>query len=388
MLAVTLNIFMRRVARLFFTLTAVFLAAAPVLAQQAGAPPLDAPVGLFGPTGQVVLHPLRQALLDVSARGVVTRPWLRVERSSAQVWNSTMPLALPNRTISTHTADGQLESLYLDMGLPVLPWLTLGLRGGVQRFWGGGVMDGLIEDFHATFLFYNFDRDKAPKGHTELRVEGRNHPSFQWVGPRVLFPSPVLSLFFTLLENRTTSLSLRLDWQPPLGDVAKALRLASPELGVGLSLLRRILNVAAFHFSLHALSHAGASLGGLAAQGQLLGQVGLEWRVLPQVSLIMEDRLQSPLFARGPKLVSSRALGVRSTAFNAYFTPSNIITGGARLYLPGDSALTLYVGEDFMLCTECSNARFSRESNAPDITIALSFEQMLPSLWSTPRLNR
>ena len=69
----------------------------------------------------------------------------------------------------------------------------------------------------------------------------------------------------------------------------------------------------------------------------------------------------------------------RSTLVNAYFTPVNIITGGARIYLPHQSAVTLHIGEDFMLCMACYRDRFSRENNAPDISLSLTLEQVLPT---------
>jgi hypothetical protein len=106
----------------------------------------------------------------------------------------------------------------------------------------------------------------------------------------------------------------------------------------------------------------------------------LELRVLPFLSLLLEDKLQSPLFHRGAKLIDRRALTIRATSWNGFFTPVNVISGGARVYLADDTTLTLHVGEDFMFCMECYDVRFSRETNAPDISATLVIEKTFPAL--------
>lgn len=357
--------------------------APPARAQEGwtAAPPVqDTPVGFLGPTGAVQLSPIRQALIDVSARAQVASMWLRVERHTANVWNSDTPVRVGASGRALHTQDVHLEQWMVDAGLPLGRWAAVGVRWGSGRLWGGGEIDRSIELFHADYDFYNFSREKAPKARTLLHVEGTGSPTVHWDGPRPLVPSPQLSAFARVLENATTQLLLRGTLQLPLGDLARRLELNGPETAVGASLFRRFRQVAAVYVAGHLLAHGNARLGGLPVEPQVLLEASLEWRLLPFLTVLMEDRLQSPLFyGRYVRYQEDRALPPRTSAMNGYFTPVNIITGGARVYLPHNSAVTMHVGEDFMFCVQCYRDRFSRETNAPDISLSLTLEQVLPA---------
>jgi hypothetical protein len=339
--------------------------------------PWDA--GLAGPVGVVQQHPLRRALVDVSARGPVSRPWLRVSRGAANVWSHPTPLVREGRLVALHTADLQVDDVSLDAGLPLGPFLSLGWRAAFSRLWGGGPVDQAIEDFHATGDFYNFYRQLAPAARTLLVVNSPRDPYLSWVGPRAVVESPVGTVFLRLLENRTTVMVARMDVQLPWGDVARALNLQAAETAVGMTLWQRFRRLLGVYLGGHVLWHGNDRLGGLSLnQVQLLGELALELRLHPRLSLLVEDRLQSPLFRldRGTSLRAG-ANALRSTSWNAYFTPSNVVGGGARVWVD-DTALTLYVGEDFMFCRACSNLRYSRETNAPDIALTLTMERRLP----------
>lgn len=334
-------------------------------------------VGLLGPTGAFQLHPLRQALVDVSDRAQVTTAWVRVERHTANVWNSETPLWLGGSSYARHTADLQLEEAVVDAGLPLGRFLAVGVRLGSARMWGGGSVDSAIETFHGVGDFFNFERHRAPQARTLFEAVGPSGPSLRWTSPRPFLLGPQASLFVRLLENRTTTALARATLQLP-GDVARALQMGGSEGALGVSLHRRLAGLGAVFLAGHVLFHGNTHLAGLHTEHQLLGSASFELRVLPGLTLLVEDRIQGPLFAKGPKLLTSRALTRRATAYYAYFSPVNIITGGARIYLPGQAALTAYVGEDFMFCTECWKHRYSRETNAPDISLSLVLEQVVP----------
>lgn len=333
-------------------------------------------VVFFGPLGVLQQHPLRQALVDVTSVGAVDQPWIRVQRGVANIWNHTTPLVNNHRQRSVHAVDAQMETLDMEAGVPLGSRLAVGLRTGVARVWGGGQVDQTIEDFHHQFDFHNFGRETAPIADTRVTVRGADGSHLAWMKPRAFLPSPVVTLLVRILEDRSTRLLVRADWQLPLGDVARALELDEAEVSTGLLLWQRFRNLVAFHLAINALWHGNKQLGGVKVQQlQWLGELGLEWRVVPHISLVMTDKLQSPLFE--PQVLDSRITPpYRSTAWNAYFTPVNLIAGGARLHLR-DTALTAYVGEDFMFCSACRDKRFSRETNAPDISLTLVIERVL-----------
>ncbi|MBI5493605.1 MAG: hypothetical protein HY904_01180 [Deltaproteobacteria bacterium] len=348
-------------------------AALPLSAQ-----PLETPVGFAGPTGTLQQTPLRAALVDVRAHPSVARPWLRVERSTANVWNSQAPFRTRSGVVATHAVDAQVEGLFLDAGLPLGRWVSVGGRWGVQQLWGGRLVDEGIEAFHHRFDFYNFSRHLERAGRTELRAETDDGgPGLHWMGPRTLLASPTVSAFLRPLENETTSIQVRGDLLLPLGDVSRALRLYGPEAALGVTVWRRFWRVAAVYVGGHALFHGQAAVAGLTPRNpQLLGEMSLELRVLPFATLLLEDRVQSPLYVADAMLLTSQTLPPRATAYNAYFTPVNLISGGARFYFPTRTVVTLWVGEDFMLCQACRRFRWSRETNAPDVSLTLTVEQL------------
>lgn len=354
--------------------------AQPTLDDSARGPLKDTPVGFLGPTGAIQLSPLRQALVDVSARAQVAGPWFRAERHTANNWGAPTHLVLGGglRDSAHHTVDAHLEQLLLDMGMPLGRFAAVGVRLGGGRLWGGGDVDGAIEAFHRQGKFFNFSRERAPAARTLLRIQGTDSPTVLWEGPRSFVPSTQVMGFVRLLENRTTQLLWRTVLQLPTGDMVQALQLFAPEVATGMSLFQRVGPFAALYLAGHVLWHGNTRLGGLWVEPQMLGEISLEVRIFPNVTLLAEDRLQSPLMATvNTHMVQSR-FHWRSTLVNAYFTPVNIITGGARLYLPHQSAVTLHIGEDFMLCMACYRDRFSRENNAPDISLSLTLEQVLP----------
>jgi len=342
--------------------------------------PYQQPFRFTGPLGVTQEHPLRQALLDVPLVGPLDRPVLRLARTAANVWNSHTHLATRDGDV-VHAADLQQEGLVLDAAVPLGHFLAVGGRVGVARIWGGGPVDTIIEDFHGAFEFYNFDREYAPQGRTVMTVKGPHGPVLDWNSPRTILQSPLLSVFARLLESPTTRVMMRADAQLPLGDVARALQLWAPELGVGMSVATRLYGILSVHLAANALWHGNRVVGGLTVNPiQWMAEASVELRLLPFLTFLIEDRLQSPLFTRNAVLQEDLSLERRATAWNAYFTPVNLISFGPRLYLPLGATLTVYAMEDFMLCTECWEQRLSRETNAPDVAGVAVLQQSLPSL--------
>ncbi|MEW5854451.1 MAG: DUF3187 family protein [Myxococcota bacterium] len=343
------------------------------VAREARADARDPGADFDGPLGVLQLHPIRQSLLDVMNRGSVAHPWLRAERNVGNIWNSETHLSLGSGRRALHMVDGQQESLVLDAGIPVGRFLALGVRGGMSRMWGGGPVDQSIEDFHRQFDFYNFSRHHAPANRTSIILESDGKRLLTWHGNVAYLQNVVLTTYLRALENRTTRVMVRSDVRVPTGDISRALGLLRPEAAVGISVWRRFRRVLAFHLAGAAIWHGNRELAGLKVEEvQLDGEVSLELRLSPWLSLVAEDKLQSPLFQRTKTHVLAQdSLPLRATAWNGYFTPVNIITGGARLRLPDGTHLSVFVGEDFMFCTACWRERYSRETNSPDISLSL-----------------
>lgn len=341
--------------------------------------PFDGEFRFTGPLGVTQDHPLRQALLDVPLVGPLDRPSLRIARGASNIWNSETYLATKHGT-AAHVTDLQQESLVLDATFPVGHFFALGVRAGAAHLWGGGDVDTAIETFHGLFDFYNFDRHYAPRGRTRFAVVGPSGPSLLWEHPRNILQSPVVSLFARVLEGKRTRVLFRVDGQVPLGDVARTLQLYAPELGTGISVSSRIAGLLVAQVAMNAWFHGNRVVGGLTVnpvQWQLEGS--LEMRLLPFLTFVVEDRIQTPLFEKNAVLLAENSLSLRATSWNAYFTPVNLISFGPRMYLPFDATLTVYATEDFMFCTECYRYRLSRETNAPDISGFAVLQKNIPA---------
>lgn len=335
-----------------------------------------------GPLGAVQQHPLRQVLIDPPTSGPLNAPSVRVERGTANVWNSDTWLINRQGQVTHHIADLELETVTADVWVPLGRFLAVGSRLGVARIWGGAPIDGLIENFHNQFDFYRFDRDQAPIGRTRLTVEGPDGPPVNISTPTALFNSPQVHLAGRILEGRFTSLVVNAHAQIPVGDLARALHMVGPEVGASVVLWQRFRGLLSIHLAGMVLWHGNPRLGGLTLNPlQWLGELSLEFRLAPWVTFVLEDRMQTPLMDRtGVTAMNERMLTARATAQNAYFAPVNIISFGPRLYLPTGTSLSIYAGEDFMLCLACYKTRLSRENNAPDISLGLTMRQGFPRL--------
>lgn len=342
--------------------------------------PYEASFRFIGPLGMTQENPLRQALIDVPLAGPVDRPTLRIGRGASNIWNGDTSLQT-RQGHAFHTMDLQQETLNLDVVMPLGRFFSVGGRLGVAQLWGGGPVDGIIETFHHTFDFYNFERGRQQQGRTVMRIEGPSGPTLSWNAPRAIVQNPLLSMFARVMESRRTRVMVRVDAQLPVGDVARTLRLFGPEVGTGVSVMSRLAGILQVQVAANAMFHGNRRIGGLTVNPvQWIAEGSLELRLLPFLTFLVEDRIQTPLFERNAVLLKDNSLSVRATAWNGYFTPVNLISFGPRLYLPLDATLTIYASEDFMFCTECYQYRLSRETNAPDISGFAVLQQALPAM--------
>jgi hypothetical protein len=219
-------------------------------------------------------------------------------------WGTSFGLRLgPDRQLGdpSFLVDGEARSLAIDVRRGVTPSLTVGARLALQ--WrGGGVLDGLVDGFHALFSLPDNGRTLLPRD--QLRVAGRDVRSgpIHWSGGSGF---GVANLEVSALQALRSS---------PRGWALSAVARASiptatgPFAGAGAGLgaqlvaahpVGRGLDV---YVGLGGTAHFEGDLAGLRyPRFQPQGYVAVEWRAGPRVSLLAQANASSRLVENLPE---------------------------------------------------------------------------------------
>lgn len=125
-----------------------------------------------GPVNPHVPHPLdwMYQLPVGEVPGWRTPFWVNLETSESNVWNR--PTTLVDRQsgqLNTYEVDYQMSIAVLDAGFEIAPDLAFAVELPYARRHPGN-SDEFIEDWHAIFAFYNYQRSAFPDNRTRVAV--------------------------------------------------------------------------------------------------------------------------------------------------------------------------------------------------------------------------
>jgi hypothetical protein len=341
------------------------------------------------PLGVDTAGPVRALFLDMplaDARGAA-RPTLELRWSLVNSWSVPTTVVRGERAAEVQL-DAQIETLQLAVAVPwrrfsgsaIARRLTTSLEAKVLARWGGWT-DGGIEAWHRLVNSTNFDRERFPRDQVAVRLGN--------LGGATLVDARSSGLALGDVAVRTAlrvagagpddpasrwTAALRLDLKVPTGSPRKLGGSGGVDAGVGVA----ATFAATSWLTAHALGsvRAVSDLPRVALQPRRL-QAGLDVSLaarLGAVTLLVEDRLSSPLFEPGWRL----PLSVGSdpgTAYYALFRPHNQVSFGLRF-----RELTAFLSEDFTPGERLASQRGSRwfyETNAPDVALGIAWARAL-----------
>jgi hypothetical protein len=303
-------------------------------------------------------------------------------------WSIPTRLVRGERTVSVQE-DFQADVLQLAW---TVPWARLGAKAALARVettaelrlaerWGGWT-DRPIESWHRLVGSWNFQRGLYPANAVSaVLAEDGGRSLVHLDHPQAALSDLALRTQVRLLEGlpgadgmKAFALSLRADLKLPTGRLALLGGSGGVDAGLGLA----VSAAPASWLTLHAMG-AARWISPLPHHFPLQ-PAPLEWgldgsvvvRPHPRVALLLEDRVSSPLFGGGFRLVP----GYRepeATAFYALLRPYNQISGGLRL-----DELTVFLSEDFTPGRRISGdpgPSWFYNSNSPDVVIGLAFSR-------------
>jgi hypothetical protein len=347
---------------------------------EAAASSADAPLGVVTP------GPLRALFLDMplaDARGPA-RPTLELRWSMANSWSVPTTVARGASAVEVQL-DAQIETLQLTVAIPWRRFSTSALaerfsttfEARALAFWGGW-SDGGIEAWHALVNTTNFERHRWPSDSVAVRLA-------EVEGPRLVdADSAGLAIGDVVLRSALRlagaspdeapsrwTLALRLDVKLPTGSPGRLGGSGGVDGGVGAA--------ATFLATRWLTAHALASVRAVSDLPRRVAlqprrfQGGLDLSLVARlgaITVLLEDRISSPLFEDGWRLPASEDAPA-AAGWYALFRPHNQVSVGLRW-----RELTAFFSEDFTpggrLATDDGTDWFY-ESNAPDVVFGLAW---------------
>ncbi len=355
----------------------------------------DAPLGV-GTSGTLRMLFLDMPLAD--ARAVAAELGLDVRWWMANDWSTPTTLTRDGRTIRLQT-DEQSDVLAVAIHLP---WSrlfgvaqgTIGNRPPSSRFattvelrlaehWGGW-SDGVIEWWHGLIGSTDFGRQRYPRSAVNLTLlEPGGGTVFALSSPRLAAGDIAVRTQFLIAEGGASfrspdlsrwGLSLRADVKVPIGSLGSLGGSGGWDAGLGLAASGEI----AGWLTGHAMVTASA-WSGLPASFPLQPRI---WHWSAELSLaarvwgftlLLEDRVVSPLFEGGWAFVTTPAGSLNSSATYAVLRTQNQISWGVRR-----GGFTFWMCEDW---TPGSNPtaqlRWFYDSNMPDLVLGVTYATSL-----------
>jgi hypothetical protein len=347
---------------------------------EAAAASADAPLGVVTP------GPLRGLFLDMplaDARGPA-RTMLELRWSMANSWSMPTTLTRGAKAVEVQL-DAQIEALQLTVAIPWRRFSTSALAGRLSTLfearalaiWGGW-SDGGIEAWHGLVNTTNFKRHQWPRDRVAVRLA-------EAVGPHLLdVHSARLALGDVVLRSalrlagasrdEATSrwtLALRLDVKLPTGSPGRLGGSGGVDGGVGAA----ATFLATRWLTAHALASARAvsDLPRKIALQPRRFQAGLDLSLVARlggITVLLEDRISSPLFEDGWRLPASEETPA-AAGWYALFRPHNQVSVGLRW-----RELTAFFCEDFTpggrLATD-DGADWFYVSNVPDVVFGMAW---------------
>jgi hypothetical protein len=349
-------------------------------AGEAAAAPADAPLGVVTP------GPLRALFLDMplaDARGPA-RTTLDLRWSMANSWSMPATLARGEKAVEVQL-DAQIETLQLSVAIPWRRFSTSALAERLSTtfearalaIWGGW-SDGGIEAWHGFVKTTNFKRHRWPRDRVGVRLA-------EVFGPRLVDAhSARLSLGDVVLRSSLRlagaspdkapsrwALALRLDVKLPTGSPGRLGGSGGVDGGIGAA----ATFLATRWLTAHALASARAVSDlprRLALQPRRF-QAGLDLSLVARlgaITVLLEDRISSPLFESGWRLPAAEDTPAVA-GWYALFRPHNQVSVGLRW-----RELTVFFCEDFTPGGRLAiddGADWFYDSNAPDVVFGMAW---------------
>lgn len=365
-------------------LRALVAIVAVACAGEAAGASADAPLGVVTP------GPFRALFLDMplaDARGSA-RATLELRWSTANSWSAPTTLARGAEAVEVQL-DAQTEVLQLSVAIP---WRRLSTGALAERLrstvevralgtWGGWA-DGGIEAWHGLVRTSNFQRHSWPRDRVAVRLAEVGGPRLVDAdSARLALGDVVLRTALRLAGSSAdeapsrATVALRLDVKLPTGSPGRLGGSGGVDGGVGAA----ATFLATRWLTAHALASVRAVSDlprGVALQPRRF-QSGLEVSLaarLGEITVLLEDRVSSPLFEGGWHLSASGAAPA-SSAWYALFRPHNQVSVGLRW-----REVTAFFSEDFTpggrLVTDDGVGWFY-SSNAPDVVFGLAWAKSL-----------
>jgi hypothetical protein len=352
-------------------------------AEAAAAPP-DAPLGVVTP------GPHRALFLDMplaDARGPA-RTTVEVRWWTVNSWSVPTTLTRGGTEVEAQL-DAQIETLQLAVTVPWRRLTTRGLAGRLVTtiearglwFWGGW-SDAVIEAWHGLVDSTNFDRQRWPQDRVALRLGDAREPRLIdarsgrfALGDVVLRSALRLAGAGPAEPPSRWTLAARLDVTLPTGSPRRLGGSGAVDAGVGLAATL----LATRWLTAHALASMRAVSGlprEVAIQPRPL-QAGLDLSVVARlgpITLLLEDRISSPLFEGGWRL-PDEVERPAATGWYALFRRHNQVSVGLRW-----RELTAFLSEDFTPGARLAGddgPRWFYVSNAPDVVIGIAWARSL-----------
>jgi hypothetical protein len=340
----------------------------------------DAPLGVVTP------GPFRALFLDMplaDARGPA-RTTVDLRWSMANSWSIPTTLERGAQTVEVQH-DAQIETLQLAVGIPwrrlsrsaLAERLTTTIEARALAVWGGWT-DGGIEAWHGLVQTTNFDRERWPPDSVAVRmaeVDGRSlidaRSGWLALGDVVLRSALRLTGASPAEAPSRWTLALRLDVKLPTGRPGRLGGSGGVDGGVGAA----ATFLATRWLTAHGLAslRVASDLPRTAALQPRRLQAGLDVSLavrLGSITLLLEDRISSPLFEGGWRLPTSGD-EPQASAWYALFRPHNQVSVGLRW-----RELTAFLSEDFTpghrLAADKDPPWFY-ESNAPDVVFGVAW---------------
>lgn len=354
----------------------------------------DAPLGVTTP-GTLRMLFLDMPMADARAAGNDLR--LEVRWWTANDWSTPTTLERGGRTVRIQV-DEQADVLALALrvpwtrlfdtpaeveGRPFAARLSTTVELRLIEHWGGWA-DGLIEWWHDLLGVHNFERNRYPPNAVNIiLLEPGGRTVLQMEKPRLALGDLVLRNQLLVAEGGESfdgsgrsrwGVSLRGDLKLPAGSQAGAGSSGRVDAGVGLAGTAELTSWLTGHAMVTAAVWSGLQ------DDFPLQPRNWHWSAefsltahFSGITLILEDRLVSPLFEDGWSFVPTPEGGLTSSAANAMLRSHNQISWGVRW-----NHFTLWMFEDW---TPGSNpagrVHWFYDSNHPDAGMGITFETNL-----------
>jgi hypothetical protein len=335
-------------------------------------------VAVGGPLGLRTQGPLRELFLDVTiadARPIAT-PEFDIRYSIANTWNEPM-LLVGHGGFAQQFLDEQADSLLLRLKAPWPGWARVwtSVEWKLTEHWGGW-SDGPIEAWHSLIGSYNYQRSMFPRNEVHLVFADSGGSAFNIHSPTLAPGDATLRTQVSLVEA-PVAIAARFDFKLPIGSLTAAGGSGGFDAGTGVVATWPFSSWGTLHglFALSAFSNLSAPTLLQPKPWHWTWEISFEANA-GAVTLLVEDRLLSPLFGPGWKRVPSGIDGddaLLASGLYADFRAHNQISLGARY-----RGFTLWLSEDF---TPGPNPHSVQDwiwvDNAPDIVIGLGYTHSL-----------